>query len=138
MTERIILEHEPEPSPERKLVASVIAQAILDLKDEDSRYPAAEWLLDKCEEPWTFRWCCLQLDYDPNKMLRKIWDHVPGGFDAEPPKPPRLVSYGDTCVHGHVGDWWVNAKGRRDCRGCQRERDAKRREERKKQRRETK
>ena len=57
---------EPEKifrQPEQCLVAEVLCQAIADLanREKDVRLAARNWLKYEGDEPFSVRWCCLQL-----------------------------------------------------------------------------
>lgn len=64
----------------RSLIAAVVAQGITDWRAARalcqggkgySREPE-RWLRSQAETPFSFRWCCVQLDIAPDSVLRRI------------------------------------------------------------------
>ncbi len=61
-------------SRERDLITAVLVQAIKDYlsKNMKLRKQALYWFERDGEEPFSFPWCCRQLDIDSKRTFRKI------------------------------------------------------------------
>ena len=73
------MEHD-ELARYRSLIAAVVAQGIAGWRTAEaarvrknafSREPR-RWLTSASEAPFSFRWCCEQLDIAPDSVLRRI------------------------------------------------------------------
>lgn len=63
--------------PERRLLAAMLAKAILDYTSSSyvgvaDRHNAGRWLFKNSEARFTFRYCCAQLDLEPEEIRRSI------------------------------------------------------------------
>jgi hypothetical protein len=69
-------------SRERDLITAVLVQAIKDYlsKNMALRKQAEHWFERQGEEPFSFPWCCRQLDVDPSRTLGKIRGMTMGSF----------------------------------------------------------
>ena len=70
-------------SPEAALVCAVLTRALLDLCQTDERFryengkkgvydgiSARQWFEKDCDEPFSFRWCCVMLELDAKDVLK--------------------------------------------------------------------
>lgn len=88
------MQHSDERTPERDLVAAVIAQAFRDLHCKVRRpghyfsavahsRMAEAWIDSAAKDPWSFIWCCDQVELDPDIIRRSGKRHFrwQGGAD---------------------------------------------------------
>ncbi len=69
---------EPEPPPEKQLLAAMLQRAITDLTLprfdvlDIWRQDAILWIHDLSDAPFSYIWLCEQLDLDPKVLLVKV------------------------------------------------------------------
>lgn len=75
-TPQIDAEIEPprQTSPERAMLAAMLARAIMDSQSSDPPLAgeAREWLSSNSGDPYQFRWVCGHLDLDPEALRQAL------------------------------------------------------------------
>ena len=66
---------QPALSPEQRLIAAVLSQAVYDLGNPlsaDDRKALLKWFWSRSAAPWTFLWCLDALGLDRPAELRRL------------------------------------------------------------------